>query len=360
MVKFSIIIPVYNSEKHLKQCLDSVIKQTLTSIEIICIDDSSCDNSFNILQEYAQIDNRFIIIKNDRQRKQGYSRNLGIQKAKGEFIHFLDSDDYLIDKNFYQDCYNKLHKNNIDVFIFNYYEYHADLNKLIKSEDEKIFPFLYKNQSLYQNKKLILSGMPWDKIYKRKFLIEHNVIFAEDCYWEDILFNFLIKINNPNIMLTNKQYIVYRLNDSSSVTTHIKYIFDDCIKMAEYSKKVLEDRNLYNKHKLEFLQNYFGALYFDILQRLKEESGIRAIFGLIQIKKFYERLQLHRNDLDNMYDYDNAIYTIMIKLQKLSLYSELAKYFFQQIFSITNTKDKRHKEIRFIGFKFKIKGVKYA
>ena len=100
MIKVSVIIPVYNVEPYLKEALDSVINQTLREIEIICIDDCSTDNSYNILEEYAKKDNRIIIIKNEENLGVGISRNKGIRLSKGEYIGFVDGDDYIVNNYF--------------------------------------------------------------------------------------------------------------------------------------------------------------------------------------------------------------------------------------------------------------------
>ena len=98
MVKVSVIVPVYNGEEYLEECLDSIINQTLEDIEIICVNDGSTDNSLKILKKYAKNDDRFIILDEDNQGA-GISRKKGIDVSKGEFIYLMDSDDY-INNNF--------------------------------------------------------------------------------------------------------------------------------------------------------------------------------------------------------------------------------------------------------------------
>ena len=94
MINVSIVIPVYNVEKYLKQCLESVVNQTLDKIEVICINDGSTDNSLNILKEYEKKYNNIIII--DQENKgPGFARNIGMKRASGKYIYFLDSDDYI-------------------------------------------------------------------------------------------------------------------------------------------------------------------------------------------------------------------------------------------------------------------------
>ncbi len=114
-MKVSIIVPVYNVEKYLKRCLDSLISQTLKDIEIICVNDGSKDNSDKILEEYARKDSRIIIIN---QENQGISvaRNNGMDIAKGKYVGFVDSDDW-VDSDFFEKLYNAAEKNNAQMAV---------------------------------------------------------------------------------------------------------------------------------------------------------------------------------------------------------------------------------------------------
>ncbi len=112
----SVIIPVYNTEKYLRKCLDSVCNQTLKDIEIICVNDCSSDDSLAILQEYASQDNRIKIINFTQNKGVAIARNTAIDEAKGEYIGFVDSDDY-IDLDFYEKLYNKAVETGAEVAI---------------------------------------------------------------------------------------------------------------------------------------------------------------------------------------------------------------------------------------------------
>ena len=117
----SVIIPVYNVEKYLEQCLDSVVNQSYKNLEIICINDYSEDNSLEILNCYAKNDNRIIILNNTKNIGLGYTRNMGLNYANGDFIHFLDADDW-IELNTYEICADTIRKTkkNIDIIKFLY------------------------------------------------------------------------------------------------------------------------------------------------------------------------------------------------------------------------------------------------
>ena len=112
-IKVSVIVPVYNVEKYLRECLNFLVNQTLKEIEIICINDGSEDSSLEILNEYASKDSRFVII-NQENSGQSVARNKGLDIAKGEYIGFVDSDDW-VDLNFFENLYSEAVKNNSDI-----------------------------------------------------------------------------------------------------------------------------------------------------------------------------------------------------------------------------------------------------
>jgi len=155
--KISVIIPIYNSEKYLKKCLDSVIKQTLKDIEIICIDDGSTDNSKEILREYAKKDKRIVILE-QKNKYAGIARNNGIKIAKGEYIHFLDSDDWLRSKNAYKYLYKQMVKKNVDVIFFQFAK--VDMNTGEVRENARV---LEKNNQI-------------SNIYEKPFFFVHSYV----------------------------------------------------------------------------------------------------------------------------------------------------------------------------------------
>ena len=200
-VKVSVVVPVYNAEKYLERCLDSLRKQTLKDIEIICVNDGSTDGSGEILAEYAAHDKRFKVITQENQYI-GAARNRGIEAARGEYVGFVDSDDW-VSPNYFEDLYNAAKKYNTDVAI-------AEQAYAINSQPQwwrnlygldKAQNILRARENiglLLQNKKtaaaidicrIARGGYVWDKIFRRNFLNEHNLRFSlfrtasEDVYF---------------------------------------------------------------------------------------------------------------------------------------------------------------------------------
>lgn len=193
MIKVSVIVPVYNVEDYLIECLTSIINQTLKEIEIICIDDCSTDGSYSILEEYAKKDYRIILIKNEENMGVGYTRNVGEKLAKGEYIHFMDPDD-CISLNFYECMYNTAKKYNSDVVniknILNIEKY----NKTRKYNNKEYEADVGLN-NMYSFKDSIYFTL-WSKLLKTSFLLENNILSRENkkgaAYDSDFVFRLLL------------------------------------------------------------------------------------------------------------------------------------------------------------------------
>jgi len=217
----SIIIPVYNTEKHLSACLDNILLQTFSNFEILCINDGSTDNSLKILEEYTKKDKRIKIIN---QKNQGVSsaRNIGIEKAIGEYILFVDSDDYL-HKNACQELYRYIQTNSCDVIQFQHFN---------RIKNLKIITYKNNNNSksyyLFDN---IINSFPkddyifcWDRLYKRSFLVEQSIRFlVGQKFAEDFLFIVQIYSKNPKILIVEDFLYEHIINSDSVCQTNTKY-----------------------------------------------------------------------------------------------------------------------------------------
>ena len=198
MPKVSVLVPVYNVEKYLKQCLNSVIGQTLQDIEIICINDGSTDSSLSILEEFAKNDNRIKII-NKENSGYGASMNMGLDLAIGEYIGIIESDDFA-DEKMFEDLYDLAVKNNADIVKSDFY-YHFS-NENISRKAGKI---LSKNKTFsIKDDTSALKILPtiWSAVYKRSFLNENNIRFLETkgASYQDTSFAFKTLACAKNIL----------------------------------------------------------------------------------------------------------------------------------------------------------------
>jgi len=201
MPKVSVIIPVYNTAPWLRRCLDSVCRQTVQDIEIICIDDGSSDISVNIIQDYTIKDNRIIFIKNRTNKGVSHCRNIGIDVAKGEYISFIDSDDF-IDTNFYESLLKG--DINYDIIKGNIIMYDSRNDKNYKSIWNDL------NNDIKSNKAYFCCAFT-SGIYRRNFILEKKIFFQENIkYFEDPVFSIQATINSSNIKIIDNTYYHYR------------------------------------------------------------------------------------------------------------------------------------------------------
>lgn len=252
MAKISIIVPIYNVEKYIEECIKSILNQTMKEIEIILINDGSSDRSLNICKKYAKIDNRIILI--DKQNS-GVSdtRNIGIAKAIGEYIMFVDSDDWL-EKHACEIAYNEAKKEDADSLIFCYYR---ESSKGTTTKDifgkEKI---IFDKEDVYNEILIPTLGLTGDrlkkpqrldslvpiyaKIYKTEIIKEKKIKFMslDKIPSECLLFNFDYYLYSSKVVYVNKYLYHYRRNNFSSITKgYRENLFDKWIFWIEYMKK---------------------------------------------------------------------------------------------------------------------------
>ncbi len=219
MPKVSVIMPVYNVEAYLAECLDSVLHQTFQDIEIICIDDASTDHSMDILREFAHKDARITLLQNDSNQRQAYARNKGMDRACGEYVLFVDSDDY-IEKDLV--AKGLAVADGVDMVCFDY----KKVDSVWFGKDEHLFlvdegkhsAHDYFRQSVDRNS-IVYS--PCTKLYRRSFLLRENIRFMDGLLYEDVVFDFLCMMNAKEIYCITDKLYEYRIRKNSSMTKGI-------------------------------------------------------------------------------------------------------------------------------------------
>ena len=226
MIKVSVIVPVYNTSKYLDKCINSLVNQTLEDIEIIIINDGSTDDSKKKIELWEKKDKR-IKLYNKENGGQASARNLGLSVATGEYIAFLDSDDY-VSNEMYNLLYQEAKKDDFDIILCDYYLDYGD--KIIKNEK------ICSKTSLMSSGDYILSTpSPVNKIIKRSFLKESNFSFPEGFIYEDLASMPVLGIYNPSIKYLNK-YLYYYVQTPSSTMRNDKYKekYEDIFRAIEY------------------------------------------------------------------------------------------------------------------------------
>ena len=255
MPKISVIIPVYNVEEYLRECLDSIVNQTLKDIEIICVNDGSPDNSLGILNEYASQDNRFVIIN---QQNQGLSasRNNGLDVAKGDYVAFIDSDDYLLNNDYFEKLLEACEKYNADIAV-------AGIIRGNKRRTSTILEVKKTHVTTNYKEKLRICDVPnsnyvWNKLYKRENLINSGIKFPVGRLYEDIYVTYKYLYYSGNLVSVPDVYYFYRSRKGSIIKNGNSKASEDCkagkIEMNQFFKEhgidVSDMETITKKYKL--------------------------------------------------------------------------------------------------------------
>lgn len=280
--KISFIIPVYNTAQYIPSCLNSILNQTLSNIEIICIDDCSTDDSLKILYQYAYKDNRIKVIKKETSSGAGDSRNCGLKVASGDYIFFMDSDDW-IEKNTCEEIHTAITKYDADICIFGtiYFDEQTASIKEKRFRIQKDFPNPFNLHTASQHFFSLSENSAWDKLYRRNFLIENNLQFQNLRSCNDVAFTYLSLSLAKKITYCNKYFYFYRTNTGKNISaTRGRYFFNILLALS-FVREQLRRRNLFHlcsssfydqsRHNLRYEYNLTPDYYKPFfLQEIKE------------------------------------------------------------------------------------------
>ena len=279
MPKVSVIVPIYNVEKYLEKCINSLLSQTLEDIQIILVNDGSKDNSGNIAKEYEKNNKDRVIYVEKENGGLSDARNYGLKYATGDFIAFLDSDDY-IEKNAYEEMYNKAIEENADYvecdFIWEF------PNKI---RVDKQYP--------YKNKKEMLSFVrvvAWNKLIKRQLITDNNLEFPKGLRYEDVEFTYKLIPFVNRFAYVDKPFIHYVQREDSIANVQNERtaeIFTVLNNVIEFYKK----NNIYEEYRNELEYNYARYLLCSSLKRMCKikDKSIREKL----LTESWERLNLN-------------------------------------------------------------------
>lgn len=298
-IKLSVIIPVFNSEKYLKKCINSVLNQNLQEIEIICIDDGSIDSSFEILKSFSEKDDRIKVYQNDKNSGAGYTRNRGINLAKGEYITFVDSDDW-VEPEIYERLYNEVKLDNLDIVMFPFTTY--DENEKIFYQEEYYSLATIRNlvkNNIFNRKDLPIDKIfriavnPFNKLYKRNFIVENNLYFHEGLTFEDNVFFFKVYYFAKKIKIYPMN-LYYRRRHSSSVMGSFGESYIHILELSTITIEIFKDMGAYEEYKKELLDWKLRVCYMHF-------DKIKPEFKELFYKKMHEDYLNIKND-EMLYD----------------------------------------------------------
>ena len=303
-IKVSIIVPVYNIENYLRECLDSVVNQTLKEIEIICVNDGSTDNSPLILEEYAIIDDRIRII-NKENAGLAAARNTGMEYAKGEYIGFVDSDDY-VDVSMFEKLYNNAKFHDSDIVMCPILVVNENYEELNNRRSGDIFPYYDLdcfdedfNDCVFDFKKtenfifkIAVSG--FNKIYRTEFINKIDAKFPEGLIFEDGPFFYRAYLKAKNCSLIRDYLYFYRVNRLGSIMSNGDRRFFDIIEIRNLITKIFESLPNFEDYKIEILNKKLMIIverYFQVSDNYRQE-----FYELI--REDFEKMNLENDTLD--------------------------------------------------------------
>ena len=308
-MRFSVILPIYKVEKYLAECVDSILKQSFSDYEIILVDDGSPDTSGAICDEYAKKDARVRVI-HKKNGGQSAARNDGFKIANGEYIVFIDSDDYITDNNFLAEINDKINETGSDIVLYKFSKFYdatktmdapafsLDFVSGITDSDELLYE-LVKKDAYY--------GMAWIKAFNRETAIRGNVVFDEDLICEDMDWYFNLIFNSTKISAIDKSFIAYRQREGSVTSTFkLKTLIDFIFTLEKWYGIIKSTKMTDVKKNALFgaLAKYYSNLLI-VYMRLKDKEKkkykkrIKALSELLnysissrprQIRKYYKIL----------------------------------------------------------------------
>lgn len=274
MIKVSVIIPVYNVEKYLDECLHSVMNQTLKEIEIICVDDKSPDNCPRMLDEYAKKDSRIRVIHNKENRRQGFARNRGMDIARGKYLYFLDSDDMIVE-NALEELYALAERDSLDAVFF-------DCSVIYEDESlKKVFvPEIIERKGSYRDivydGQHLFEAFTWNSewtcypqriFWNRDFIQREGIAYLEDVEHEDEYFAFAGILAAKRARYIRKNYFILRIRPNSVMTVPRKprnyhgYLMNMYYMCKYYVERKLDSKAArFNIAKMHYMVDYLKEL----------------------------------------------------------------------------------------------------
>ncbi len=265
--KLSIIIPIYNMEKYLDDCLDSVVNQTLKDIEIILINDGSTDDSAAIIKRYKQLYNDMILVIDKENGGQGAARNLGIEAASGKYIGFVDADDS-IEADMYETMYEVAHKSDADFVECDYRFLMAQDGKEVELDK---YGDVRKREGF---KELFLNPLvsPWNKIYRSSILKDNSIKFPEGLIYEDTSFYLKVIPYIRKMEFVDKTFVKHYLRSNSTMTGSRSSKVADIFMVMEDALDFYNSKGFFDKYRSELEYFWVKILLCSSMERIAKIS----------------------------------------------------------------------------------------
>lgn len=320
MPKISVLMPVYKVEKYLRQCLDSVINQTLKDIEIIIVDEGEQDECRSIIDEYEGKDTRIKTI-HEKNGAYGIALNKAIKKSTGEYLSIIETDDF-IDNTMLNDLYNLAKEYDADIVKSDWYEYFTKTNKSLKVG---AIPAFKANQitNLTKDKSLLkIQPSIWSAIYKRDFIVSNNIEFVDKLNhsYQDTSFKFKTFALANKIVLTSNAYVHYRVDSEGSTCNTSGKIYAICDEYEEINKFLNAHKELKAQLNSMKLINEYNAYVWN-LKRINANYRKEFINRISEIFQEY----YSNNEIDEEFTKKINIKEIKLLINNPEKYENLIK-----------------------------------
>ncbi len=311
-ISVSVIIPIYNAEKYLPQCLDSLLGQTLSDIEIICIDDGSTDGSLKVLEAYQKQDYR-VKISSQKNAGAGAARNRGITYANGKYVYFFDADD-VADKKLLELAFNRAEETEADIVAFNGSTFTDDdlstakLKQGFSKGSVKSVGEVFSYKDYPQSILSIVNVVPWNKLILRSFILEKGLKYEEISSTNDITFSAVAAANASKIALLDKNLMYYRLGHSGTVSSTKTKNLNNVITAVESVASQVETLEYYEEIKPSLMRFVIDNYIFAFMSYTDDFAS--------DISKDYYNFIYERFNSDLFADYREE-YVPSVKLRRL-------------------------------------------
>jgi glycosyltransferase involved in cell wall biosynthesis len=335
MYKISVILPIFNAEKYLYESISSLLNQTFSEVEIICVNDCSTDNSIKILNEFSAMDSRIKILNNTNNSGAGYSRNKGIEVAEGEYVLVLDADD-IFDERLIELTYNECKEKNLDVVLFDYYKYDNQTSAVIEcsmpiSFASKIFSKVANQEDIGEYSFQLCLAAPWVKMYRRQFLMDNNILFQNLKSSNDAYFGRMVMLTAERIGYLNKTLIKYRVNNELQTSNNNQ---DGPVNLAKALIAIHNEMcrtDIYIKNRKSF-NTYSLQVMLASFQKTRDEykEEMHAIL-ISTLEELFKNIDISNSFLNQCYamqykDIMRMTYNEMMKSNVFDIYNYIFEY----------------------------------
>lgn len=304
-IKVSVIIPVYNAEKYLRECLDSVVYQTMQEKEIICINDGSGDKSEEILEEYSNKYN-FFTYYTQKNQGAGVARNNGLKHARGKYLAFWDADD-IFEPMALEVLFDAAEKEAADVVVCNYQTKNVQNgniavieNELCKIHDSGQTVFSVESRDIRYDIFQIFIGWPWDKLYLREFVIKNNLEFQALRTSNDGLFVYSALLSASKIAIVNEILVTHRTGDKNSLENTRDKSWRCCYEMLSALSAWMKTTGCYEEYKQSFI-NYVLCFLVWNLDTLTKWDSYQQFYDTLK-NEYLKKFELEKYDKKFFYD----------------------------------------------------------